>query len=80
MVGTGKLKNTVEDKSNKLRLAGYVQMLDQIPNDEIWELYRMADTFVNLNQQEIFGMGNFGSHVLRLQGCCLGSSGTKFNY
>mgnify|MGYP000747887421 CR=1 FL=1 len=56
MVGTGKLKNTVEDKSNKLRLAGYVQMLDQIPNDEIWELYRMADTFVNLNQQEIFGM------------------------
>ena len=31
-------------------------MVERIPNSVIWELYRLADSFVNLNQQEIFGM------------------------
>lgn len=33
-----------------------VQLVGRIPNSDIWELYRLANTFVNLNQQEIFGM------------------------
>ena len=40
----------------ELNLSDSVQMIDRIPNNEIWELYRMVDVFVNLNQQEIFGM------------------------
>lgn len=56
MVGTGELKATVEAKIRELDLFDCVQMIERIPNSEIWELYRMADTFVNLNQQEIFGM------------------------
>ena len=56
MVGKGELKHAVEDKINELGLADSVQMIAQIPNSDIWELYRFADAFVNLNQQEIFGM------------------------
>lgn len=56
MVGTGELKTAVEEKINELGLADHVQMIERIPNRDIWELYRMADSFVNLNQQEIFGM------------------------
>lgn len=56
MVGKGELKQAVEDKINELNLIGSVQMIAQIPNGDIWELYRFADAFVNLNQQEIFGM------------------------
>lgn len=56
MVGTGELKVAVEKRIKELDLSNYVQMKDRIPNNEIWELYRMAYTFVNLNQQEIFGM------------------------
>ena len=56
MVGTGKLKTAVEEKIKELDLSDCVQMIDRIPNSDIWELYRFADTFVNLNSQEIFGM------------------------
>ena len=56
MVGTGELKNAVKDRIKELALSEYVQTIERIPNNEIWELYRMADAFVNLNQQEIFGM------------------------
>lgn len=56
MIGTGELKKAVEDKIREYELGDYIQVIERIPNSEIWELYRMADVFVNLNQQEIFGM------------------------
>jgi 1,2-diacylglycerol 3-alpha-glucosyltransferase len=56
MVGMGELKTAVELKIDELRLADRVQMIERIPNRDIWELYRIAEVFVNLNQQEIFGM------------------------
>lgn len=56
MIGTGELKKNVEDRINELNLSEHVQMIGRIPNNDIWELYRIADAFVNLNQQEIFGM------------------------
>ena len=56
MVGTGELKTTVDAKIHELGLNDAVQKIERIPNSDIWELYRMADAFVNLNQQEIFGM------------------------
>lgn len=56
MVGTGELRAAVEAKIKELNLADHVQMIERIPNSDIWELYRFADAFVNLNQQEIFGM------------------------
>lgn len=56
MVGTGELKTAVEDRIEKLNLQDIVQVVERIPNSDIWELYRLAGAFVNLNQQEIFGM------------------------
>ena len=52
MVGTGELLDAVKECAKGFP----VQFIDRIPNSQIWELYRMADTFVNLNEQEIFGM------------------------
>lgn len=56
MVGTGELKDVVETRIRKLGVQDAVQLVERIPNSDIWELYRLADSFVNLNQQEIFGM------------------------
>lgn len=56
MVGTGELKKIVAKRIKELNLSDDVQMIQCIPNKEIWELYRFADAFINLNQQEIFGM------------------------
>lgn len=56
MVGTGELKEAVTTAVEAQGIAAQVQFIDRIPNKDIWELYRIADSFVNLNQQEIFGM------------------------
>ena len=56
MVGSGELDGYVEELINKKALGHTVKKMESIPNKEIWELYRIADCFVNLNQQEIYGM------------------------
>lgn len=56
MVGTGKLKGVVVNRINIHGLRENVQLIDRIPNSDIWELYRISEVFVNLNQQEIYGM------------------------
>lgn len=56
LVGTGELADAVSAKIEKLGIGDSVQLIARIPNQDIWELYRIADCFVNLNQQEIFGM------------------------
>lgn len=56
IVGTGELQTAVKNRIKELNLEHSVQMIERIPNRDIWELYRFADAFINLNQQEIFGM------------------------
>lgn len=56
MVGTGPLRESVDESIKRHGLADAVKQIDKIPNSDIWELYCFADCFVNLNQQEIFGM------------------------
>lgn len=56
MIGSGILKNDVEKTIHREQLDSKVQLLDRIPNKDIWELYRFAEAFVNLNQHEIWGM------------------------
>lgn len=56
MVGSGELRNSVEEAIAEYGITDKVRLIDRIPNSDIWELYRIADCFVNLNQQEIFGM------------------------
>lgn len=56
MVGQGELKPAVNGAIQEAGLESVVTQIEKIPNSDIWELYRLADCFVNLNQQEIFGM------------------------
>lgn len=56
MVGTGEMKTDVLNAIEQYDLKNRVTMIERIPNSDIWELYRLSDCFVNLNQQEIFGM------------------------
>lgn len=56
IVGTGALQSKIQDKIAELDISDAVQRIDSLPNEHIWETYRLADVFVNLNKQEIFGM------------------------
>lgn len=56
MIGTGELHSQVTQVIKENNLENQVCVMDKIPNCDIWELFRIADCFVNLNQHEIFGM------------------------
>ena len=56
MVGQGKLKQEVLRFIDRHSLYDRVNTINSINNKDIWELYLLADMFVNLNKHEIFGM------------------------
>lgn len=56
MVGQGELLEAVRTKTAKYGLEQQVTIYDKIPNDKMWELYRICECYVNLNTHEIFGM------------------------
>ena len=56
IVGNGNLKADICKLINEKNLTKQIKIIDKIPNSDIWELYCLSDAFVNLNQQEIFGM------------------------
>ena len=56
MVGSGELSDAVQSLIEQNGLTGSVKRIDRVPNKDVWELYRIADCFVNLNRQEIYGM------------------------
>lgn len=56
MIGTGELEAVVDELINKLQIKEHVTRINKIKNNLIWEIYRLSDTFINLNQREIFGM------------------------
>ncbi|MDE6365612.1 MAG: glycosyltransferase family 4 protein [Lachnospiraceae bacterium] len=56
MIGQGELLSEVEAKIDALSLRDVVRSIGQVPNDRMWELYRIADCYVNYCATEIFGM------------------------
>ena len=56
MVGQGELLEEVEQEIHKKELNSVVKIHKKVPNDRMWELYRLAECYVNLNTHEIFGM------------------------
>lgn len=56
MVGQGELLGNVEQEIIRCQLNKVVTIHKKVPNDKMWELYRMSECYVNLNTHEIFGM------------------------
>ncbi len=56
MVGQGELADAVRERIAKERLTQRITIYDKVPNDRMWELYRLSECYVNLNTHEIFGM------------------------
>lgn len=56
MVGQGELLSEVEGRIGECSLQTVVKLVKQVPNEQMWELYRIADCYVNYCATEIFGM------------------------
>ena len=55
-VGEGPLKTELKKDIEESGLSYDVKMIDRVPYSDIWKLYTIADYFVCLNKNEIFGM------------------------
>lgn len=56
MVGQGELSEAVETQICHDALNSVAVIYDKVPNERMWELYRLSECYVNLNKHEIFGM------------------------
>lgn len=55
MIGNGSLKDKVLEEIDN-GLEDKINFIDKISNNEIWKYYRISNCFINLNEEEIFGM------------------------
>ena len=56
MIGQGELLEQVKQSISQKSLGNVVSIMEKIENSNIWEAYRIAYAYVNLNEHEIFGM------------------------
>lgn len=56
IVGKGSLEKQLKDAFEFEGLDNYVKHISQIPNENMWEVYRMADRLISFSKTEIFGM------------------------
>lgn len=56
MIGQGELLEQVKQSISRKSLGNVVSIMEKIENSNIWEAYRIAYAYVNLNEHEIFGM------------------------
>ncbi len=56
MIGQGELLEETEAKIAHLKLEEVVAIHKKIPNEDMWEFYRISDCYVNYCRTEIFGM------------------------
>lgn len=55
-IGKGELLEEYRDKIKKLGLEHVVNHFESVENNIVWQYYCAADTMINLNRVEIFGM------------------------
>lgn len=56
MVGQGELSEAAEAVISNRGLSSVAAIYKKVPNERMWELYRLSECCVNLNTHEIFGM------------------------
>jgi len=56
LVGRGPLREQVDQKIRECGLEDRVTILDRVPFDDMWKIYRLSDYYINMSTAEIFGM------------------------
>lgn len=56
MIGQGELLEQVKQNISQKSLNKVATMIEKIENSNIWEAFRIAHAYINLNEHEIFGM------------------------
>lgn len=56
MVGSGSQKETISEQVNKENLGDKIYYFEKISNSDMSEIYQLSDVFLNLCDNEIFGM------------------------
>ena len=56
LVGKGCQEEDIENRAKELGVSENLTIIDEVPYEKMWELYRASDFYVNVSRNEIFGM------------------------
>lgn len=56
MIGKGSLKEMLFKQVKELNISNNIKFIEEITNKDIHKYYKVSDIFLNLNENEIFGM------------------------
>ncbi|HHD2584626.1 TPA: glycosyltransferase family 4 protein [Clostridium perfringens] len=56
IIGKGSLKNVLFSRVKELNILNNVKFIEEVANKDVHKYYRASDVFLNLNENEIFGM------------------------
>lgn len=56
VIGKGTLKENLRIELEKKKLLNKTKFIAQVPNNEMWKYYRIADRLISFSKTEIFGM------------------------
>lgn len=56
IIGDGLLKSEIEEYISSHKLGETIQLIPQVPYNDMWEIHAISNFFVSLRQEEIFGM------------------------
>ena len=78
MIGSGVLKDEVIKKVKSLNLNDSFKYIEKVRNSEMWKYYSASECFINLNDEEIFGMAILESMYYRCPVYAINAPGPNF--
>lgn len=78
MVGKGQLYEKVKVEIQNRRLESVIRMERQVLHQDMWQLYCMSSSFVNLNRHEIYGMAILEAMYYRCPVIAMHASGPDY--
>ncbi|SNX52924.1 glycosyltransferase family 4 protein [Thermoanaerobacterium sp. RBIITD] len=78
MVGSGLLKQRIFHEISISNLNSKFYYIEKISNKDIWEIYKLSDVFINMNDAEIYGMSILEAMYYKCPIIAVKAPGPKF--
>jgi len=78
IVGSGSLKQRIFEEISRNNLSSKFYYIEKISNKDIWEIYKLSDVFINVNDSEIYGMSILEAMYYKCPVVAVQAPGPKF--
>ncbi|MBI6060426.1 glycosyltransferase family 4 protein [Clostridium perfringens] len=78
IIGKGTLKEILFRKVNEFNISKSVKFIEEVTNKDIHKYYKASDIFLNLNENEIFGMSLLEAMYQKCKVIAIGAPGPNY--